>query len=115
MYKIKNVIAREILDSRGNPTVETKVILDGGFEGTFGVPSGASTGIYEALAKQKRIHDVIRNSAHEGLRIAPATPDLAGANIELVDVERREHQLLDSRQPGPCRQRFRGYRHSPRG
>ncbi len=49
MYKIKNVIAREILDSRGNPTVETKVVLDGGFEGTFGVPSGASTGIYEAL------------------------------------------------------------------
>lgn len=49
MYKIKNVIAREILDSRGNPTVETKVILDGGFEGTFGVPSGASTGAYEAL------------------------------------------------------------------
>jgi len=49
MYKIKNVIAREILDSRGNPTVETKVVLDGGFEGTFGVPSGASTGAYEAL------------------------------------------------------------------
>ncbi len=49
MYKIENIIAREILDSRGNPTVETKVVLEGGFEGTFGVPSGASTGIYEAL------------------------------------------------------------------
>ncbi len=49
MYKIKNVFAREILDSRGNPTIETKVELDGGFEGVFGVPSGASTGIHEAL------------------------------------------------------------------
>ena len=49
MYKIKLIQAREILDSRGNPTVETKVELEGGFVGVFGVPSGASTGIYEAL------------------------------------------------------------------
>lgn len=49
MYKIKTIKAREILDSRGNPTIETMVELDGGFVGVFGVPSGASTGIYEAL------------------------------------------------------------------
>lgn len=49
MYKIKNIIAREILDSRGNPTVETKVVLSTDCEGVFGVPSGASTGAYEAL------------------------------------------------------------------
>ena len=49
MYKIKLIQAREILDSRGNPTVETKVELEGSFVGIFGVPSGASTGIYEAL------------------------------------------------------------------
>ncbi len=48
MAKIKNIIAREILDSRGNPTVETKVILDNGIEAKAGVPSGASTGIHEA-------------------------------------------------------------------
>jgi chromosome partitioning protein len=52
-------------------------------------------GIYEALAKQKRVHDVIINSSHEGLRILPATPNLAGASIELVDMERREFQLRD--------------------
>ncbi|MBT7228461.1 ParA family protein [Candidatus Parcubacteria bacterium] len=52
-------------------------------------------GVYEALAKQKRIHDVIKNTAHEGLRVAPSTENLAGANVELVDMERREHQLLD--------------------
>lgn len=52
-------------------------------------------GIYEALAKQKRIHDVVKNTSHEGLRIIPATANLSGASVELVDVERREFQLLD--------------------
>jgi len=52
-------------------------------------------GVYEALARQKRIHDVVRATSHEGLRIAPSTQNLAGANIELVDVERREFQLAD--------------------
>jgi len=52
-------------------------------------------GIYEALANQKRIHDVIFNTAHEGLRIIPATADLAGAAIELVDEDRREFKLRD--------------------
>lgn len=52
-------------------------------------------GMYEALSKQKRIHDVILNTSHEGLRVAPGTPELAGANIELVDVDRREFQLAD--------------------
>jgi len=52
-------------------------------------------GVYEALAKQKRVHDVIQNTTHEGLRILPATTNLAGANIELVDMDRREFQLSD--------------------
>lgn len=52
-------------------------------------------GIYEALAKQKRIHDVIINTSHDGLRVLPSTSNLAGANIELVDMERREFQLSD--------------------
>jgi enolase len=48
MAKIQSIIAREILDSRGNPTVETKVILDNGVSAKASVPSGASTGIHEA-------------------------------------------------------------------
>lgn len=48
MPKIKNILAREILDSRGNPTVETKVILDNGVWAKASVPSGASTGAHEA-------------------------------------------------------------------
>ena len=46
---IKNIIGREILDSRGNPTVEVDVILDNGVMGRAAVPSGASTGEREAL------------------------------------------------------------------
>lgn len=46
--KIKDIIAREILDSRGNPTVEVDVILENGVKGRASSPSGASTGIFEA-------------------------------------------------------------------
>ena len=49
MAKIKKVLGREILDSRGNPTVEVDVILDNGILGRAAVPSGASTGENEAL------------------------------------------------------------------
>lgn len=49
VMKIKHISAREILDSRGNPTVEAKVVLDSGATGIAKVPSGASTGAHEAL------------------------------------------------------------------
>ncbi|MDK8451170.1 phosphopyruvate hydratase [Corynebacterium mastitidis] len=48
MADIMHVFAREILDSRGNPTVEAEVFLDDGAHGVAGVPSGASTGVHEA-------------------------------------------------------------------
>ncbi len=47
--EIESVYAREILDSRGNPTVEVEVIAEGGFLGRAAVPSGASTGAFEAI------------------------------------------------------------------
>ena len=49
LSKIINVIGREIIDSRGNPTVEADVILDNGVVGRAAVPSGASTGQREAV------------------------------------------------------------------
>jgi len=49
MSTIFNIEAREIIDSRGNPTVEVDVILAGGAMGRAAVPSGASTGEHEAL------------------------------------------------------------------
>ncbi|MCI8421972.1 MAG: phosphopyruvate hydratase, partial [Lawsonibacter sp.] len=48
MLEIVDVVGREILDSRGNPTVEVEVYLEDGSMGRAAVPSGASTGIYEA-------------------------------------------------------------------
>ncbi|MDO8261407.1 MAG: phosphopyruvate hydratase, partial [Candidatus Magasanikbacteria bacterium] len=59
MSKIKYIVAREILDSRGNPTVETKVTLTNGVIAKASVPSGASTGVHEALELrdgEKRYH-----------------------------------------------------------
>jgi len=49
MYSIKEVHARQIMDSRGNPTIECDIRLDGGAFGRAAVPSGASTGSFEAL------------------------------------------------------------------
>ena len=59
MTSIKNIISRQILDSRGYPTVETDVILDNGIIGRASVPSGASTGKHEAYElrdKKKDFH-----------------------------------------------------------
>ncbi len=49
MSKIRNIQAREILDSRGNPTIEVEIELHSGLKAKAGVPSGASTGAYEAV------------------------------------------------------------------
>ena len=55
MAKIRKVYAREIIDSRANPTIETIIILEDGVWATASVPSGASTGTNEAL--ELRDHD----------------------------------------------------------
>lgn len=50
-------------------------------------------GIYESLVGVHHLKDVVHNTNHEGYRLAPATQNLAGANIELVNVDRREFKL----------------------
>ncbi|MGD0804795.1 MAG: phosphopyruvate hydratase [Candidatus Bathyarchaeia archaeon] len=58
-YSIKEIKAREILDSRGNPTIEVDIVTEGGIKVSAAVPSGASTGIYEAVELRdggKRYH-----------------------------------------------------------
>ena len=49
MSFINSIIARQVLDSRGNPTVEVDVITSDGYLGRAAVPSGASTGVHEAV------------------------------------------------------------------
>ena len=53
-------------------------------------------GIYEALAGQFLVREILHPTSHVGFRVAPATPALAGANVELVGLERREHRLSDA-------------------
>lgn len=69
MKKIVNIYAREILDSRGNPTVECDVELEDGSFGRAAVPSGASTGIHEALElrdgdKNRYFGKGVKNAVH---------------------------------------------------
>jgi enolase len=62
---IRSVRAREILDSRGNPTVEVDVALEGGALGRAAVPSGASTGMHEAVElSDDDLVDYRRDEAH---------------------------------------------------
>lgn len=53
-------------------------------------------GVYEAVLGNARIKDIAQPTAHETMRVVPATTALAGLNIELVDMERREHKLRDA-------------------
>lgn len=86
MYKylpITDVYAREILDSRGNPTIEVEVLAGDEFCGRASVPSGASTGKYEALElrdKEERYGGLgVQQAAdHVNARIAP---EVIGMNV----------------------------------
>ena len=69
MSKITEIKSREILDSRGNPTVECDVTIDNEFFGRSSVPSGASTGRYEAV--ELRDGDLKRHNG-KGVRKAVA-------------------------------------------
>lgn len=88
--KIKDIIAREILDSRGNPTVEATVTLENNIEATASVPSGASTGEREAL--ELRDNDnrymgkgVLKAVNNVNTIIKPALLGLDANNQELID------------------------------
>src|SRR5436309_472108 len=77
MFSIEEIVAREILDSRGNPTLEVDCILEGGVVGRAAVPSGASTGEHEALelrdgdAKRFRGKGVLKAVRNVNEQIAP--------------------------------------------
>src|SRR5437868_6785149 len=93
MSAIVDIVAREILDSRGNPTVEVDVTLDGGAMGRAAVPSGASTGAHEAVelrdGDKKRYGGKGVRKAVEAvngdLQAALAGLDAAGHNTNVGD------------------------------
>ncbi len=90
-FSIEALHGREILDSRGNPTLEVEALLDGGASGRFGVPSGASTGTREALelrdGDKKRYggKGVLKAVAHVNGEIAE----------ELTGADARDQALID--------------------
>ena len=96
--KIRSVMAREVIDSRGNPTLEADVILEGGVMGSAMVPSGASTGIHEALelrdgdAKRYGGKGVLQAVANVKTKIAPAlvgrdAADTRGVDRIMIDLD----------------------------
>ncbi len=91
MFLIEEILGREILDSRGNPTVEVEVLLSGGATGRFGVPSGASTGTREALelrdGDKKRFGGKGVRKAVENVN-GPIAEELQGADA-------RDQTLID--------------------
>ncbi len=93
---IEKIAAREIVDSRGNPTVEATVVLQDGSVGIAAVPSGASTGQYEA--KEKRDGDPTRFGGKGVLRAVASvnhhiSPALVGENA--AEQERIDRQLCE--------------------
>ena len=89
--RISRIKAREILDSRGNPTLETELWLQGGWRGRAAVPSGASTGAFEAVElrdgdKERYLgKGVLRAVAHVNEQIAPALCGLSVLEQQQLD------------------------------
>lgn len=91
MFEIEELVGREILDSRGNPTVEVDCLLSGGAVGRAAVPSGASTGKREAL----ELRDGDERYAGKGtLRAVSSVNELLAD--ELVGMDARDQVLLDT-------------------
>jgi enolase len=91
MSSIDFIVARQILDSRGNPTLEADVILDDGTMGRAGVPSGASTGEHEAVELRdddKKVYlgkGVLKAVDNVNTKIAP----------ELIGLDPRDQEAID--------------------
>ena len=91
MGAITDILAREILDSRGNPTVEVDVVLESGAEGRAAVPSGASTGTHEAVERRdgggrfggKGVQDAVRAVNEE---IFPALSGMESTEQARIDA-----------------------------
>ncbi len=91
MASIDDVIAREILDSRGNPTVEVEVVLDDGAAARAAVPSGASTGAFEA--SERRDDDAARYLGKGVLAAVAAVEDEIAP--EILGIDASEQRLID--------------------
>ena len=98
--KIEKIVAREILDSRGNPTVEVDVVLESGIMGRASVPSGASTGEHEALElrdgdKQRYGGKGVQKAVDNVNKIiAPKLIGMGFTRKEVSEITGLGHQLI---------------------
>jgi enolase len=90
MADIEAITAREILDSRGNPTVEVDILLDDGTFATAAVPSGASTGAFEAVERR----DGGERYGGKGVLLAVAAIEEEIAD-EVIGIDATEQRLID--------------------
>jgi len=90
--QIEKLIAREVLDSRGNPTIEVDVILKGGSSGRAAVPSGASTGQFEAV----ELRDGDKRYKGKGVRQAVANVNNEIAN-EILGMDSLDQRGIDQK------------------
>ena len=91
MAKIKDIIARQIIDSRGNPTVEVDIHTDSGSFGRASVPSGASTGKYEAVELRDGFSTYCGKSVSKAIKniVNLIKPVLIGTDVEnQIEVDR---------------------------
>jgi len=86
---IARIVGREVLDSRGNPTVEVEVSTEGGATGRAIVPSGASTGIYEAVELRDG------GSRFHGRGVLKALSSVEALSTELMGRDVTEQELID--------------------
>ena len=98
MSALRSILAREILDSRGNPTLEVDVLLESGAQGRAAVPSGASTGEHEAIelrdgdARRYLGKGVLKAVENVNERIAP---ELVAAGLDGIDQAGVDRALID--------------------
>lgn len=91
MSAIVDILARQILDSRGNPTVEVDVLLESGAKGRAGVPSGASTGAHEAVELRDGKKDY-----YGGKSVVQAVENVNGEIADnIIGLEATEQAVLD--------------------
>ena len=91
MASIEAVASREILDSRGNPTVEVEVLLDDGTFARAGVPSGASTGAFEAVERRDGVKD-----RYQGKGVADAVAAVSEIiEPEIVGMDAEDQRFID--------------------
>ena len=95
MTKIKSIVARQIFDSRGNPTVETDVITTNNVIGRAAVPSGASTGVYESVELRDNLPTYMGKSVFNAVKNVNELISKELNNLSIFDQELIDEKMIN--------------------